>query len=255
MRPLHILTSIALFLICVLPAQARAQTLEGLTLSAEANIFNYEEDLGAIGHESDGVIYGFGAGYTLRFPKAWFLRLNGHYSQGDSEVSVLGTVAGTTSQKFYQGALEWGRDFGFDGAISVAPFIGVGYRRWEDDSATYTGYDRLVTFWYIPVGLTAYYGMGSNWVISLRGEYQFLVGGAETDSYTSGLELTYDYARGFGVAGELLLRKRFSERFAIEFGPFMRYWSIDWSYADQLGLFDIPPNRTTEVGLVFKINI
>lgn len=260
MRPLffhRVLCLLALLGVAATPLSAMAQTLEGLTLSVEAYQFEYDESAATFGIESDDFIFGARAGYTFRYDRAWYLQVHGRYAQGDAVITTTGAAAPT--QTFYEGGIEWGRDLGFEGTTSVAPFVGLSYRLWDDPSLNVLGFDRSVSYLYMPLGFTAYFPLGSGWTISTRLEVDLLLYGEETDTYDLGggatQELEYKLNGGWGYGAELLLRKRIGSRFAMSFGPYFRNWDIDTSDTDQFGVTVVPSNSILEAGLIFKINM
>lgn len=258
MRPLsfhRVLCLLALLGVATMPLPAAAQTLGGLTLAVEAYNFDYDEDAGSFPIQSDPLIVGARAGYTFKFDRAWYLRLHGRYAQGDGEIT---NGISTGLQEFYGGGVEWGRDLEFEGTVSIAPFIGLGYRRWDDASAAVFGFDRSVEYYYVPVGLTAYIGLGSRWTMSTRLELDYLLWGEETDTYDLGggvtSDLSYTFGEGWGAGLEVLFRTRMGDRFSLAMGPYFHYWDLETS-DPAADLSITSSNQTMEAGLIFKINL
>lgn len=240
-----------------------AQTLEGLTIGAEA--FRFERSSrGRFDLESDDPLVGARLGYTHKFYGAWFVRVHGRYARGEASTTFSdGDRDQDIPQQIWEARLEWGRDMGFEGTIGLAPYIGIGYRHYRDEgfgNQTRSGallFDTTVEFVYIPVGFTAYFSLGDAWTISTQAEIAWLFDG-KSDNETSDLpgfnfDVNADLSTGTGLAAEILIRKRLTKSYSIAFGPFVKYWDIDDSNPDN-GFF-VPDNDTLEAGITFKMNI
>ena len=215
---------------------------------------------------ADEQLYSVGVGYTHKFYGAWFLRVRARYTQGEGQLEIPNRgTAGGIDQRIWEGSIEWGRDMGFEGALSIAPFIGIGYRRWNDDAGGAVtsgggfGFDREVDYLYIPIGVTTFWALGDAWTVALRTEFRYLLDGREKGQLSDipgvSFDLNNDFDTGRGLVGELLVRKRFSNDLAVAFGPFIRYWDIEESEVDANVALVVPENETIEGGLTFKFII
>lgn len=238
-----------------------AQTLGGLTLGVEG--FEFENNSSNFFElSSDDPLLGVSVGYTHKFARGWFLRLHGRYAKGEASTTFPdGDKFTAVPQEIWEGRLEWGGDINFERGPIVAPYIGLGYRYYQDKGfghrTTFGGFgtDIEVEYYYLPVGATVFLNLGSAWTINTRAEFTLLLRGMDKSNTSELAGVNFDidnelrYGRGAGA--EILIRKRFTRGLAIAFGPFIRYWNIDDSEPDN-GFF-APANDSVEAGVTFKV--
>lgn len=251
------------FALLAVPTPGQTQTIRGVSLSVEAFRFNYEEE-NNFELTSEDPFLRLGIDYTLGLGSGWFMRIGGSYAEGEAELAVAGFgTASDVDQRFWEARVELGRDMALEGTLSIAPYFGLRYRHWEDDSTGVItsggafGFDRRVDHLILPLGVTAFWALGDAWTVSARGEVSVLLYGHEKGKLSSlpgiSFDLSNEFVSGRGLAGELLLRKRLTGWLSLALGPYVRYWDIDDSDPDPVVPLIVPANETVEAGVVFKI--
>lgn len=196
--------------------------------------------------------------FTFAGASPWFFRIDGRYAYGALDYEGSGTA-----DRLPDWILETrgilGRDFLARSRASVSPFAGLGYRYLYNDlrgttSTGAVGYQRVSSYFYLPLGITARFALGGSWVIAPTVEYDFFIRGEQV-SYLSDTGLGYADANnsqddGYGYRISLM-----AEKGAWAIGPWMQYWSIEESDTVPVGLgtsvFE-PRNQTREYGLDLK---
>ncbi|HEX8450363.1 MAG TPA: hypothetical protein VF652_12295, partial [Allosphingosinicella sp.] len=162
--------------------------------------------------------------------------------------------------------LHVGIDIPVGGGATLSPFAGLASRALVDESGGeissggLAGYDREVSYAYVPLGIGARIPVGKG-AILLSGQYDLVVGGTSKsklsgiDPELPNLKLDLDGGHGFeaSVAYQMAIGKH-----ALSFGPFVRHWKLDRSETlaitnpedpgEAIEFFE-PPSRTTELGL------
>ncbi len=258
-------------------SSAHGQTRGGFELGAELFDYSYRERLeGQTVVRDDGIFGGIALGYVETIGNGIFLRsrLNvafgsvdyrssgGILDDGDGEASL-----DNVSQSVGQLELHIGKDFSLGGGTTFTPFIGLGSRAFSDKSGGeeteegLLGYDREISYAYVPLGAAARFPIGGSSSLTLSGQYNWFVGG-DAKSKFSDLDpelpdVNVELEKGSGIEASALVSLPLG-RSAISFGPFVRRWSIGQSESfvltnpddpsESLELFE-PKNRTTEVGV------
>lgn len=163
-----------------------------------------------------------------------------------------------------------GYDIPLCSSFTLTPYIGLGYRYLNDDSAgerTSTGaagYERESNYFYLPLGLNGVADLGSGWTVGLRGEFDIFLYGQQKSHLSDAIaglgDVTNDQEDGYGLRASLkVMKETEAANFFIE--PFVRYWHIDDSeisavtYQGVLVGFGLEPeNKSTEVGFRAGIN-
>ncbi len=247
---------------------AEAQTRPGFELGAEVLDYSYRERFeGEVVAKDDGTFAGITFGYVETIGSGMFLRArlstdfgSVDYSSGDGRLENV-------SQSIGQLEFHLGRDIAVGSGATLTPFIGIGSRVLEDKSGGNEtelgalGYDREISYAYVPVGVAAGLPVGGRAALILSAQYNWVVGG-EAKSRFSDLDpelpnVKVDLDEGHGFEASATVRFPLG-RHAIGFGPFVRHWNLDRSTSfvltdpdgsgESIEFFE-PRNRTTELGL------
>jgi hypothetical protein len=245
-------------------APATAQTRGGFEVGPKVVDYSYREMLdGATIVRDDGLLYGLAVGYTETLSRGWFLRLRadavtGNVDYEDDEGERIENVSQTAGTAEF----HLGKDFAVGGA-TLTPFAGIGHRTLRDESGGretqggLAGYDRTISYRYLPVGVAVSFGIGASARMELSGQANFVVGGrarsrlSEIDPDLPDLDLALRGGTGFRLSalGEIPIGGS-----AIRFGPVLETWTINPSESLQISeggdTFELsePRNRTVMVG-------
>jgi hypothetical protein len=154
-------------------------------------------------------------------------------SYGRLEYEGSGTMTGVpdwTLEARALGGFDW-----IGKSASVSPYLGLGYRYLFDDLRGYSstsaaGYRRYSNYLYVPVGLTARFGLGGDWV---------LVPTLEKDVFLRGKQISKLSDAGLGLpdasntqhSGRGHRASLMFEKGHVSFGAWTNYWHIDKSDA------------------------
>ena len=249
-------------------AQSQAQTRPGFEIGAEVFDYSYRERFeGDVVARDDGTFGGGTFGYVETIGGGMFLRAKLAVDFGSVDYRSEDGRIDNVNQSIGQLELHLGKDFALGNGGTLTPFIGLASRVLEDHSGNketelgFAGYDREVSYAYVPVGAAATFPLGGRSELILSAQYNWVVGG-EAKSKFSDLDpdlpdLKLDLENGSGFEASAIARFKLGGN-AIGFGPFVRRWSIDQSKelvlkdpdgsGDTITLFE-PKNRTTEVGV------
>jgi hypothetical protein len=222
-----------------------------------------------------GIMYGLYSEYTYRPTKDDLFsndiinmyRIDGKLSFGSMEYSSDGSgTDGNIHDYLLELRAVLGYDHYFDPTTRITPYLGLGYRRLSDDSATKVsstgaaGYGRISNYIYMPIGLELTHQLDQAWQITGIGEFDLLLGGNQESKLTDVDPVNYpDFnnkqERGIGLRSSLELLKK-GNKFNFLITPFVRYWHIAESKPD-IAVSDSgivyrgvePDNNTTEVGV------
>ena len=249
-------------------AQSQAQTRPGFEIGAELLDYSYRERFeGEVVARDDGKFGGATFGYVETIGGGLFLRAKMTLDYGSVDYRSDDGGIDNVSQSIGQLELHLGKDFALGNGGTLTPFVGLASRALEDKSGDketelgFIGYDREVSYAYVPVGAAATLPLGSGSDLILSAQYNWVVGG-EAKSKFSDLDpelpdVKLDLESGSGFEASAIARFKLRGN-AVGFGPFVRHWSIDRS--EELVLKDPegsgetitflePKNRTTEVGV------
>jgi hypothetical protein len=161
---------------------------------------------------------------------------------------------------------EWrgliGKDYRLRDSGIATPFIGVGYRYWNDDIDASGGYEREIQYWYVPIGVKTIGTLIGNWTWGVSIEYDLFLSG-EVKSHISDIHPAFndpendqDFEDGYGVGLALQFNRKLSDNYGFSIEPYIRYWDIDESDISTLTEYGIPiaylvepENETTVYGL------
>ena len=255
-----------------------AQTRGGFEISAEVLDYSYRERVeDAIIACDDGTFAGVGVTYVETIGGGFLLRarLNAVVGSADYQApatDLSGAPTGTSRieavpQSFGQLELHIAKDFSL-GQGTLTPFIGLGSRYLEDESGGRTtddgllGYDREVSYAYVPIGLAAQLPVSERARLIISGQYNVVTHGhsksrlSGLDPRIADLEVGLNGGDGFEISA--LASLPIGRGSMLNFGPFLRQWNIEQSESafvedpddtGQVFRFFEPNNRTTEFGL------
>ena len=225
--------------------------------------FKYEEP----GYmEEDGVLFGFAGSYIYHGNN--HLMLDADVSLVFGELDYDGqTQDGTpakaaTEDSIFETRGLIGYDFYLPNNFVFTPFVGIGYRYWNDDIGGSGGYEREIRYLYSPLGARFLQVIDANWSWGLNLEYDLLLSG-EVKSHLSDVHPAFDdvendqdFGDGYGVGFSVMINRKISDRFGLSFEPYIKYWDIDRSNVSYWTVQDIPvasgiepANETTAIGL------
>jgi len=217
--------------------------------------------------KEDGIMYGIGAAYTYRINATMF-RVEGKYSYGQVDYQNSGTIDGIDDYMFEIRGL-----LGFDYRISdksiITPYIGLGYRYLNDDTAGMVssdgsfGYERESNYYYSPIGVKTLSYMGNGWLWGITAEFDYFWRGQQkshlSDAISSLNDLENDQNDGYGYRGSLKFQKKV-DTMSFIFEPFIKYWNIDKSEDKNVTYSGViigygyePENESTEIGVMFMV--
>ncbi len=193
--------------------------------------------------------------YTFVNPKRLYSRFEARISYGSLRYEGSGTQDNIPDTIIEARALI-GKDFRPGAGISLSPFAGLGYRYLFDDLRGYSstgasGYRRFSNYLYVPVGLTARFAAGAEWVVAPTIEYDHFLQGRQhsmlSDAGFGDPDVTNTQNHGRGFRASLM-----AEKGHWAFGPWMNYWNIEDSDRQPIGGgFAVlePANWTREYGI------
>jgi hypothetical protein len=250
--------------VCILFAAAGAPGAEGTVADAltaphweiapEICVFRYEEP-GLM--RDKGILYG-GTGAYTHYRGHRLFRIEGEFAYGtvDYEGSLVdyqgNLIAGASykmegNQDFLLnlrllGGRQWEHE-GWDNRF----YLGLGYRGLSDDSSQDpAGYERLSSYFYLPLGLKMYHHLASRWQIGLGGEFDLLLVGVQLSHILNDGTLTNVQWPGVGTRVSVELRHR-TRSADLALAPFLQYWWVDDSTSSH-GWYE-PHNQSFQYGL------
>jgi hypothetical protein len=249
---------------------ALGQTRPGFEAGLEVLQIGYKEfDEGDLFIRQDGRMLGINLSYVQPIAGGLFGRVLVSGAAGSVDYDPLDEpVVENIEQSSGRVELHLGYDFMLTGGTSITPFAGYGARLYEDESGGrqteggLLGYDREITYRYIPIGLASSIPVGGRKRLNLSAQYNLLVGGEVNNLFSrvdpEAPDVALDFNGGHGLEASAMLSLPVGRRHAINVGPFIRRWELDDS--DSLTLVDPedpdegitllePANRTTEIGL------
>jgi hypothetical protein len=254
------------------PAAAFGQTPGGFEIGAEAFDYNYRErDEGDTIVFDDGRFGGFHAGYLETIGGGWLLRARLAVAFGSVDYRAPDPASEVRLDNVRQsiGQLEFhiGRDFPVGGGATVTPFAGLASRILNDNSGGREaedgtlGYDREISYAYVPLGLGARVPLSGRTSLVFSGQYNLFVGGDAKSKFSKVdaelPDVNLELESGHGIEASAAIETRIGGA-AVRFGPFLRQWKIRQSETFTITNpddptesleFTEPPNRTTELGL------
>ncbi|MGD2029417.1 MAG: autotransporter outer membrane beta-barrel domain-containing protein [Desulfobacterales bacterium] len=272
-------TMLMLCFVFVLSYTLNTQTVafaDSTELMLEENAFQFGLDIRYLDYEEDGLIdedgwlYGINGSYIYHGSNTFMFETS--FSIVFGEIDYDGQTQSGTPLKADTDdwIFEWrgliGKDYGFKNSSIITPFMGIGYRYWNDDIDASGGYEREIQYWYLPVGLKTTTPLSGGWTWGVSIEYDLFLGG-KVKSYFSDVHPAYndpendqDFGDGYGLAFSLKFNRKLSNSYGFSIEPYIRYWDIDESDTSTLTAYGIPiayviepDNDTTAYGL--RLNI
>ncbi|MFH1674259.1 MAG: autotransporter outer membrane beta-barrel domain-containing protein [Pseudomonadota bacterium] len=235
-------------------------------IGLETILFDYEEEDNTFNMSIDGPMYGLHGGYAFHAENKIMIGVSLEYLFGDLEYENVrrdGTSLSADSDDWiveFRGLV--GYDFDFGGRHVVTPFIGFGYRYWNDDVDTMGAYEREIEYWYSPIGIKTVSPLSDDWTWGVGVEYDLFLGGKVKSHFSDVLagyndpEVDLDLGDGYGLRLSLHFRRAFNKHYALSIKPYIRYWNIDRSSIETLNYYGAPilyiwepENETTAYGL------
>jgi len=223
----------------------------------------YEEDVEDLSMEIDGFMHGVVGSYT--YHNKIMFSASVEYSIGDLYYDGQLQIGPPILTDTEDWKVECRGLFGYDvirGSHVLTPFLGIGYRYWNDDIQGYGGYERETEYWYSPIGLKTCSPLSDNWTWGISLEYDLFWDG-KNNTGTAGIpefddlpELDQD--SGYGARFSLRFSSQLNKHCSLSIEPYIMYWNIDESdivvayeapwpfpsvYAQE------PDNETTSYGL------
>lgn len=237
-------------------------TTHSFEIGLETIYVDYKED--SVPMSIDGPMYGLLGDYTLHAENRIMFNVNLEFLFGELDYTGA-TWDGTPSTADTD---DWivelrsllGYDFHISGQHIVTPFIGIGYRYWNDEIGGIGGYEREIEYWYSPIGIKTISPLSDNWTWGASVEYDHLWEG-NTTSHLSGAvaglnDPEVNQEDGYGVRISLQFRRELTRNRGLIIEPYLRYWEIDRSDNATLtfggapiGFVWEPENDTTIYGL------
>jgi len=209
--------------------------------------FEYEEP--DFNVEWDGFMYGVIGSYT--YHNKVMLNTSLEYTQGDLDYDGFVQFDGLAPLKedAEDWIIEWrallGPDFTSNGHL-ITPFVGVGYRYWNDDVEGPFSYEREVEYLYTPIGIKTICALSDNWTWGISTEYDLFWGG-KVKSHLSDLfyglndpEVDQNAGDGYGLRFSLRFNRAFANSSALSIEPYITYWDIDDSDPELLTFLGVP---------------
>ena len=219
----------------------------------DTRYFDYEED--SLMEES-GWMYGIVGSYIYHGNNKLMFETSFSYVFGEIDYdgqTWSGTPLGADTDDWI---FEWrgliGKDYRLKGSSIITPFMGIGYRYWNDNIDASGGYEREIQYWYLPIGVKTISPLIGNWTWGMSMEYDLFLGG-EVKSHISDIHPAYndpendqDFGDGYGVGFSLQFNRKLSNNYGFSIEPYIRYWDIDESDTSTLTEYGIPIDYMVE---------
>jgi hypothetical protein len=229
-------------------------------LGPEVSYFTYKEP-GVL--KESGVMYGLAGSYT--YHNKIMLKVEGRGSFGKLDYSALGGAPvpeNSNRDYMWEARGLGGYDFSILKSSILTPYIGVGYRYFNDDVLP-RPYERESHYLYSPIGIGFITGLGKGWSLGGEGEFDYLWWGEQIShpiDVIPGLinDIESRPKHAYGLRGSITVEKKYW-KVIIEGGPFIRYWNINkletvrLNYGIPIEPSWISKNNSTEVG--FKLAV
>ena len=233
----------------------------GLSLS----YFDYQEEAGTIDPEWDGFMYGVIGSYTYHNQIMLNTSLEFTYGDLDYDGGVQFDGIAPYEEDSQDWILEWRGLVGYDFTTNrhlITPFVGIGYRYWNDDIEGPFGYEREIEYWYSPIGIKTVCPLSGAWTWGISAEYDLFWSG-KVKSHLSDLldglndpEVDQNAGDGYGLKFSLRFNRAFANSSALSIEPYISYWDIDESdlgtltfLGEPIGIVWEPENETLSYGI------
>ena len=234
-------------------------------ISFDTTYFDYQEEDGDL-MEEDGFMFGLKGDYTYHRGNRLMAGFSLEYLTGDLDYD--GETWGGAPVK--EDTDDWivecrglaGYHFFLKGKHLLTPFLGIGYRYWNDDTGGAGGYEREVEYWYSPLGIKIDGLLSDKWTWGISAEYDLFWKGkvkshlSDVSSDFNDSKVDQDFGDGYGLMFSFRLERKLIKRYSLSIEPYFRYWSVDESDTDILsysgqpiGYVYEPENETFCYGL------
>ena len=233
----------------------------------ELTYFKYEETSGGSElMQEDGILNGLHAALTYHSegkPLMW--RAEGRFAGGELDYDGQtwgGDPVTADTDDFIlglRGLVGW--DCEHERFASTL-FSGLGYRYWNDEIDGLGGYEREISWLYIPVGVEAATPLNEHWIFGASVEGDVLAYGWVKSHLSDAVPgfndptVKQDFGSGYGVQTFIYLKRQTKGPISWSIGVFADYWDIDESDEETLTYYGIlagwvvePDNETTQVGV------
>ena len=227
---------------------------------------------GAVWTDSTGYLFGINGSYLLTWKNVLFIQPEGRilYGKEDYRTGRKETINGKTKNKIpvllYEPRLIVGGNIPVIHKLTVSPYTGIGYRFKSDDSEEtkyidlrpnvrridndVLGYYRKSNYVYVPLGACMDYTIDDTWLVSLKGEYDWMIKGWHYSRFEENGAKTFKQPNGYGLKGEASVSYLYNKlKFSIS--PYINYWNIRNSKEINGGME--PYNVTFESGIKLSI--
>jgi Autotransporter beta-domain len=236
----------------------------------EISYFAYEEPHFA---ETRGFLLGIAGSFT--YHDSLMFKAEGRFSYGS--LYYTSPVSGTMENRpdyIWEFRGLGGYDFSLQQGSILTPYIGIGYRYLNDNSAGKVtsvgdlGYERESNYYYSPVGVKFNTNSKTGWSTETTAEYDIFWRGKQVSHLGDAIpginDVDNSQKRGYGLRGSVAFKTKAGDLdYAIE--PFIRYWNIKDS--EPALVFDAttllcgatvceglePANHSTEYGINFLV--
>jgi hypothetical protein len=212
-----------------------------------------------------GLLYGVAGTYTYHYDKRLALAADLEIMSGslDYDGYYDGSTATTdTDDRLVEFRVIAGYSFAVSGGHLITPYIGNGYRFWNDDILGRGGYERKIEYWYFPVGIKTMSRLSDVWSWGVTIEYDIFWGGevksrlSDVFSEWNDPDVNQDFWGGYGARASFRFKRKYAKGQDLFIEPFIRYWDIERSKLGFLiengvlqRLLWEPENNTTSYGL------
>ena len=223
-----------------------------LGLGLETSYFDYEEDDLM---EENGFMYGVVGNYIYHSDNKLMININLKYSFGeldydghmvDYDGQTLTPITADTDDWIVECRGLVGYDYVLNGKHLITPFIGIGYRYWNDDIDTPGGYEREIQYWYSPIGVKTVSPLSDKWTWGLSAEYDLFWGGkvkshlSDVDPGFNDPEVDQDFWDGYGLRFSVQFKRELTKNYVLSIEPYITYWNIDKSDTETLSYYGTP---------------
>ncbi len=213
-----------------------------------ANYIDYEEpSLMGI----DGFMYGLQGDYTYRNSRIKLvlhtsLELTFGNLSYDGQTFAGIPVQDDTDDWIVEPRLWGGYDFVLKGKHVITPFIGFGYRYWNDTIGGAGGYEREIGYFYSPIGVETRSPLAGGWDWGFSAEYDLFWSGrvkshlSDVDPLVNDPVVNQERGSGYGLRFAFRFDRDITNRLALMVEPYAIYWRVDRTYATILTFADVP---------------
>jgi hypothetical protein len=207
--------------------------------------FHYEEE--ELDVDWDGFMYGLIGSYTYHNVIMFHTSLE--YTQGEIQNDGATQEGTPLREDADDWIVEWRGLLGYDFTCkghAITPFLGIGYRYWNDDIDGPSGYEREVEYWYSPIGIETISPLSGAWTWGVAAEYDFFWGGSvksHLSDFAAELndpEVDQDSGDGYGLRFSIHFKRSFANNSALSVEPYVSYWNIDESDIATLTFSGVP---------------